>query len=177
MLQPRPVLGVPDRCAGLQIEQFHPKFWPGVLYLDEDKAFYKAIGDGKVVKGSPAALLNPFSQAWKNVRAAKENIKEHNLKGDGLKMGGDLVINKQGDIVWKHSEKTFGDLPSVDEVSTSQLPCTCCSGPAQTGSHPLAVWAWLVCADAAYGCDICIHRALLVLLATTWPFAFGHSWP
>ena len=102
-------------CA-LQIEQFHPAFWPGPLYLDEDKAFYKALGDGTLVKGNKLDLLNPLSQAWKNVRAAKKNVKDHNLKGDGLTMGGHFVFNRSGEVVFKHVEKTFGDHPETSEV-------------------------------------------------------------
>lgn len=100
----------------MQIEQFHPAFWPGPLYIDEDKTFYKALGDGKVIRGKVFDLLNPLSQAWKNVRSAQRNVKQHNLKGDGLTMGGHFVISKFGDVVFKHVERTFGDHPPVSEV-------------------------------------------------------------
>lgn len=100
-----------------QIAEFHPDFWPGQLYLDTDKDFYKALGNGKVVRGSAAQLINPFGQAWKAIARAKKTITQHNLKGDGLTMGG-LFVVKQGDggVQFMHLEKTFGDHASSAEV-------------------------------------------------------------
>lgn len=31
-----------------QVEEFKKDFWPGDLYLDTDKAFFAAVGGGKV---------------------------------------------------------------------------------------------------------------------------------
>ena len=35
-----------NNAIRVQIEEFHPKFWPGELYHDVDKQFYKALGNG-----------------------------------------------------------------------------------------------------------------------------------
>ena len=55
---------------------------PGELYLDTDKQLYKALGNGKLRKGSLLWFLNPFSVIWQHAREAKEvhNIQDSNLK-------------------------------------------------------------------------------------------------
>lgn len=35
-----------------EVTAFKPKFWRGDLFLDKEKAVYKALGGGKVLKGS-----------------------------------------------------------------------------------------------------------------------------
>ena len=48
-------------------------------------------------------------QAWKAISRAKKSVTEHNLKGDGLTMGG-LFVVKQGTqgVQFVHLEKTIG---------------------------------------------------------------------
>jgi hypothetical protein len=100
----------------VKVAAFHPAFWPGTIYHDEEKVFYKALGDGKLVKGNMAAFLNPFSQAWTNVRRASKHVKDHNLKGDGLTMGGLFVVDTSGAVKFMHVEKTFGEHATSSEV-------------------------------------------------------------
>jgi hypothetical protein len=45
----------------LQIGHFHPKFWSAPMYLDQTKAFYKALG-GNPVYSSLSSIVNPWSQ-------------------------------------------------------------------------------------------------------------------
>lgn len=94
----------------LQVKEFHPAHWPGPLYCDDDKALYRALGGGQVSRGSVLQLLNPFSAAWGNVRAAQKSGVKGNLKGDGQTMGG-LFLMGAGDagVKLQHREKTFGD--------------------------------------------------------------------
>jgi hypothetical protein len=65
-------------------------FAGGDLFYDEEKAFNKAVHGGNIRKGSLLALLNPWGDAAKNVKRAKESgtVKDSNLKGDGLTLGG-----------------------------------------------------------------------------------------
>lgn len=55
-----------SRPAALPTHPALPSALPGgELYLDESKSFYAAAHGGAVKKGSLAALLNPFGEAWK----------------------------------------------------------------------------------------------------------------
>ncbi|KAJ9514469.1 hypothetical protein QJQ45_016199 [Haematococcus lacustris] len=92
-----------------EIEAFAPAYWPGPLYHDVDKAFYKALGGGQVVKGSSLSLLNPFSSTWARIRKAQQQVSEHNLVGEGLIMGGLMVIGKgEAGVLYSHLETDLG---------------------------------------------------------------------
>lgn len=101
-----------------EVNAFAPEYWGGELYFDESKAFYAAVHGGKVKKGSLLALLNPFGQAMKNFKRAKDSkkVKDSNLVGDGLTLGGLMVFKKGGEVVFKHAEETFGDHAALDDV-------------------------------------------------------------
>jgi len=98
-----------------QIAEFKGEFWPGgELYLDSAKAFYGACGGGEVRRGALSSFFNPFSRIWKNVKAS-EGVKG-NLVGDGLLLGGLLVVRKGGEVEYAFQEKTFGDYAPPEEV-------------------------------------------------------------
>lgn len=101
-----------------EVEAFHPAYWGGELYYDETKAFHAAVHGGKVRRGNVVDLINPFSRAWKNMRRAKEggNVKESNLVGDGLTLGGVMVFAQGGKLVYSFPETTFGDHAPFDEL-------------------------------------------------------------
>jgi len=99
-----------------EVEAFAPEYWGGELYFDQTKAFYKALGGGTVQRGSLLWFLNPFSQIWSNGKRAKQTVKDSNLKGDGLTMGGLMVIQKGGIVEYSYREKVFGDHAPDNEV-------------------------------------------------------------
>ena len=53
---------------------------PGDLFIDKDKALFKALGGGAVARGSLLSFLNPWSPVWERAKAAKKTVKESNLK-------------------------------------------------------------------------------------------------
>ena len=55
------------------------------------------------------------------MRTAQKNVKNHNLKGDGLTMGGEMVVTTGGKVAYAHPEKTFGDHAPVNEVRRNLL--------------------------------------------------------
>jgi len=63
-----------------EVSAFHTEdYWPTTtpLYADEDMTFFKALGGGKVRKGSLLSFLNPWSPIYKKynvikVRGARE---------------------------------------------------------------------------------------------------------
>ena len=101
-----------------EVQAYHPAYWGGELYFDEAKAFHAAVHGGKVRKGNVMDLLNPFSQAWKNMRRAKASntVQDSNLVGDGLTMGGVMVFAKGGNLIYAYPEKTFGDHAPMSEL-------------------------------------------------------------
>ena len=72
-------------------------------------------------------------------------MKDHNLKGDGLTMGGHFVFNRSGEVVFKHVEKTFGDHPETSEVRSTM----CYREFAEVEALPLVLQRSHVCEQLA----------------------------
>lgn len=98
-----------------EIAAFRDGFWPGPIYKDEEKALFAALGSGTVRRASALSLLNPLSRMWGHAKAAKAAGVEGNFTGDGLTLGGVLVIVR-GTPVWTFQEKQFGDAPEPAAV-------------------------------------------------------------
>lgn len=101
-----------------EVEAFYPEYWGGELYYDESKAFYAAVHGGQVKKGSLLALLNPFGRAFSNMKRSKKagQVKDSNLVGDGLTLGGLMIFKQGGDVAYSFAEETFGDHAPFDIV-------------------------------------------------------------
>jgi hypothetical protein len=102
----------------LEVDGFKPTYWAGDLFFDPEKTFYAAVHGGQVKKGNLFEFLNPFSRAWKNTKRAKASgtVKDHNLVGDGLTLGGVMVIEKGGKIAYRFEEESFGDHAPFEEL-------------------------------------------------------------
>lgn len=97
------------------------RYWGGELYFDEAKAFYKAVHGGSLKKGSMLAMLSPGF--WRNVSRAKGSklVKDSNVNGDGMTLGGLILIKKGGDVCYSYGEKSFGDhAPQADVVAAAK---------------------------------------------------------
>jgi hypothetical protein len=101
-----------------EVAAYAPEYWGGELYYDSAKAFHAAVHDGRLAKGNVFDIMNPFGRAWKNMRRVKAaaEVKDSNLHGDGLTLGGVMILAKGGAVVYKFKESTFGDAPDVDEL-------------------------------------------------------------
>ena len=125
-------LGVTIICVAntwmpAEIDAFQKDFWqpPLEIYLDEDKAFFKALGNGTLRKGSLLHLLgliNPFSRVYSNAKRAKQAVGDnHNLVGEGLTLGGVIAVIKEKktsslSFAGGFQERSFGDAPTDEQV-------------------------------------------------------------
>jgi hypothetical protein len=98
-----------------EIAAFREGYWPGPIYKDEAKALFSALGSGAVRRASMLSLLNPLSRMWGHAKAAKAAGAEGNLTGDGLTLGGAMVV-VGGVPVWTFQERQFGDAPTPEAV-------------------------------------------------------------
>jgi len=104
----------PDEEDSFGVKEFHDNYFPYDLYQDESLAFYNYLG-----KRSLWSLFswNPFS--WGSVFSMSGRTDERgitgNLKGEGIVLGGILVISKTKGVVYKYLEMT-GSLLPVDEI-------------------------------------------------------------
>jgi hypothetical protein len=101
-----------------EVEGFAPEYFGGPVYFDEAKAFYATVHGGQVKRGNVLDLINPWGRAWANMQRARASgtVKDSNLTGDGLTLGGLLLIGQDGQVAYSFAEKTFGDHAPFEEV-------------------------------------------------------------
>uniref|UniRef100_A0A7S3JYT0 Peroxiredoxin-like 2A n=1 Tax=Aureoumbra lagunensis TaxID=44058 RepID=A0A7S3JYT0_9STRA len=106
----------------LGVDEFQKKYFAGApLYLDEKKLFYQFLGNRKLITlgGFLKALINPFNtyNALKEIgeRMRTKGI-EGNMVGEGLVLGGVLVIAPDGTTLFQHQEIT-GTIVDLDKAS------------------------------------------------------------
>ena len=102
--------------ATLGVGEFETKYFKsGQLYMDEEREFYAYLGNRKL--NPLKALLNPFKayRGFKELGARlKEKEVEGNMVGEGLVLGGVLVVNKDGDVLFSYREETGQAVPVTD---------------------------------------------------------------
>lgn len=99
--------------GGEKLQEFHDKYFPFPLYLDVDKAAYKALGSRKTGIGAALKVLNPFSDTSKRIKRSKIN---GNMVGEGFLQGGIIIYHKHGIAAYKYEEETGLELPVADIV-------------------------------------------------------------
>ncbi|KAF9097965.1 hypothetical protein BGX23_007503 [Mortierella sp. AD031] len=94
---------------------FQKEFWHGKVYFDQNKDFYKALGNGRLRTGGWEQLVRP--SFWGNLIRNKKSGVKGNFIGDGSILGG-LLLVQQGDqgIAYEHIEKVWGDIARADRV-------------------------------------------------------------
>ena len=85
-----------DDCLGLG--KFARDYWQGGdVYQNESKLFWKMLGSRQLIGDVKCFSWNPFKiyQAWTKImaRMAAKGV-EHNLKGEGLLLGGIAVFGE-----------------------------------------------------------------------------------
>merc|ERR1711937_261435 len=71
------------------------EYFPHPAYKDQARAFYRALGSGKVSIGfNPMTMLKLLGD-WKK-RIKELDVKSHNLKGEGFVQGGWILFDPDG---------------------------------------------------------------------------------
>ena len=95
-------------------------FGGGAVYLDEGKQVYGFLGDRKLISTRNVfkALVRPL-KTWRSLRAVGDRMKskgiEGNMVGEGLLLGGVLVVDRDGRVTYSYPETT-GEPAPVDAV-------------------------------------------------------------
>lgn len=92
-------------------------FWNGPLYTI-DKSVYAELFGRKGFLDNLYGLLDMNKDA---VQKAKQT--PGNYKGDGFQLGGQFVINTNGDVLLDHRQKLFGDDATFEELYDSISTC------------------------------------------------------
>uniref|UniRef100_A0A6V7QX73 Peroxiredoxin-like 2A n=1 Tax=Ananas comosus var. bracteatus TaxID=296719 RepID=A0A6V7QX73_ANACO len=100
-----------------EVRDFWPRYWGGVVVLDQGKDFFKALGGGDLLKDKflTGFVFNP--RAIANYKRAKSTGLDHNFRGEGEIKGGLFVVGhgKTG-IAYQFIETNFGDWAPIGEV-------------------------------------------------------------
>jgi peroxiredoxin len=81
------------------------------LLTDPERSSYQAFG----MRRSPLDMVSP-RLLLASLRARKAGHKQTAVRGDAMQNGGVVVVKKGGDVVYRHVERTSGDLAPMDEV-------------------------------------------------------------
>ena len=100
----------------LDYEEFDQEnyFKDGKIYIDETKETYDALSFGKKGIFSFYGMMNP-KLYLKSIQASSKGI-SGNLKGDGTQLGGTIIVDKKGNVIYKHVQANYSDQPPVDEI-------------------------------------------------------------
>ncbi|GJZ48927.1 putative U-box domain-containing protein 42 [Tanacetum coccineum] len=100
-----------------EVRDFWPRYWGGVVLLDKNMDFFKALGGGSLLKDKfiSGFLFNPRARA--NYKRAKDMGIEQNFKGEGEIKGGLFVMGKgRSGVAYQFIERNFGDWAPLSEI-------------------------------------------------------------
>lgn len=100
-----------------EVKDFWPRYWGGMVILDRAREFFKALGNGVLLRDKfiTGFLLN--SRARSNYKRAKATGLEQNLRGEGEIKGGLFIIGRgRRGIAYQFVEMNFGDWAPIAEV-------------------------------------------------------------
>ncbi|PIA63306.1 hypothetical protein AQUCO_00200969v1 [Aquilegia coerulea] len=105
-----------------EVQDFWPRYWGGVVVLDHNMDFFKALGGGKLLKDKfiSGFVFNP--RAIANYKRAKAMRLEQNFRGEGEIKGGLFIVGSgKSGIAYQFIERNFGDwapFPEITEICT-----------------------------------------------------------
>ncbi|KAG0464468.1 hypothetical protein HPP92_020537 [Vanilla planifolia] len=100
-----------------EVREFWPRYWGGMVVLDQTLGFFKALGGGQLLKENffTGFVLN--SRAIANYKAARATGFGHNFRGEGEVKGGMFVVRTgKGGVAYQFIERNFGDWAPIAEV-------------------------------------------------------------
>jgi peroxiredoxin len=81
------------------------------VYVDSRRTTYQALGFAR----SPFALVS-IAATKAAVRALGAGFKQGRTQGDAFQLGGTLVVDKKGEVLFRHAATHPGDHPPVKDV-------------------------------------------------------------
>jgi hypothetical protein len=100
-----------------QVRAFWPRYWGGIVVVDEKREFFKALGGGRLNEENvyTGIILNATARAnWKRARATGI---DNNSNGEATIKGGLYIIRAgNGGIAYQFVERNFGDWAPLEEV-------------------------------------------------------------
>ncbi len=86
----------------------------GKIYIDEKKLTYKLMNFPSMGLLSGYGMLNP-KVYMEGITASKRGFKG-NLQGDGFQLGGTVIIDKNGNVLFNHNQTSYTDYPKENDI-------------------------------------------------------------
>lgn len=100
-----------------EVRDFWPRYWGGIVILDQSMDFFKALGGGELLKDKFITGFVFNSRAIANYKRAKATGLEQNFRGEGEIKGGLFIVGSgSSGIAYQFIERNFGDGAPIAEV-------------------------------------------------------------
>ena len=105
---------------GIGVEHFgyeefkEGKFFNGKLFVDEGKTIYKALGYPSKSLSNLWKLFQEGSR--RRYKQASNAGVQGNLRGDGLQLGGTVIVAPSGEVIYHKPQEFYGDDPQNEEL-------------------------------------------------------------
>ena len=94
-------------------------FKNGSIYVDEERATFKALKFQRLGISTGYGMLNP-NMYFKGYEAKKNGIEGTSSNtGDGFQLGGTLVIERNGNVIFYHIQENYTDVPNIEGIIQS----------------------------------------------------------
>jgi|BEDMetMinimDraft_2_1075160.scaffolds.fasta_scaffold04855_1 hypothetical protein len=95
-----------------QAKTFKNEYAPEIdVYTDPSRKTYRTLG----MKRSVMATIGPMT--WKNaINAIRQGFRQGALQGDPWQLGGIMVTDPSGEVLYKYLSKVAGDHPDPMEI-------------------------------------------------------------
>lgn len=101
----------------MQVKDFWPRYWGGIVLYDRGLDFFKALGGGELLKEKFLSGFVFNLRAIANYRRAKAMGIKQNLKGEGEIKGGLFILGSgRSGIAYQFIERNFGDWAPLAEL-------------------------------------------------------------
>lgn len=114
------VVGIGLDDADLEVFKAQ-NFFPFPIFLDSKKQIYKQLNFKKNTLFNCFGLCNDKAITKYKAMQKKYNDKslENTFKSDWGQMGGSLIVNKNGGVVFEYSDKYLGDHPTEEDIKSA----------------------------------------------------------
>ena len=119
-----------------QVRAFWPRYWGGMVVVDEQRDFFRALGQGKIPRENYLTGFFLSSTARANFKKANDLGIPWNARGEGNIKGGVYLIRAgSGGVAYQFVERNFGDWAPLDEVLQA------CANITQVRNQNQSIWS------------------------------------
>ena len=86
----------------------------GKIYIDEKKQSYKLMNFPSMGLLSGYGMMNP--KVYITAYSASKRGFKGNMQGDGLQLGGTVIVDRNGNVLYSHNQTNYTDYPKEEDL-------------------------------------------------------------